>query len=233
MSYDERSRLHLWTPAWRAVVFILSAMSIWCLLADFYHLCPMRTFVIYVLAPATVLLIALALTDRAAGDGRLWRAVVVGSIAGLLAAFAYDLFRIPFVVAAADRVGPDWLRLPLFKVFPRFGAMVLGHPFAADQAESQFTLSEHLVGWAYHFSNGLTFGVMYLALIGDGSRRSWLWAVVVAVGLEVAMLLTPYTGFFNIGLTAKFVVATVLAHLIFGIVLGRYVKQTMARMPSS
>jgi uncharacterized MnhB-related membrane protein len=230
MGRDGQHRLHLWTPAWRAVVFILSAMSIWCLLADFYHLCPMRTFVIYALAPATAVLVVLAVIDRVAGDGRLWRAVVVGSVAGLLAAFAYDLFRAPFVVAAADKIGPDWLRLPLFKVFPRFGAMVLGHPFSADQSESQFTLTEHLVGWSYHFSNGLTFGVMYLALIGDAGRRSWLWAVAVAVGLEAAMLFTPYTGYFHIALTTKFVVATLLAHLIFGVVLGLYVKRAMARI---
>jgi hypothetical protein len=35
--------------------------------------------------------------------------------AGFLAACAYDLFRIPFVVAAIDKIGPEWLRLPLFR----------------------------------------------------------------------------------------------------------------------
>ncbi len=32
-----------------------------------------------------------------------------------------------------------------------------------------------LIGWAYHFSNGLTFGVMYTAMIGEGTRRHWGW----------------------------------------------------------
>jgi len=123
-------------------------------------------------------------------------------------------------VAAADRVGPAWLRLPLFKVFPRFGAMILGQSFTPTQTDSQFSLTAHVVGWTYHFSNGLTFGVMYLAMLGDTARKNWGWAVLMAVGLEVAMLVTPYTNFFGIGLTTKFVVATIAAHLIFGIVLG-------------
>lgn len=210
------------------VVFLLSATSIWCLLAEFYGLCSMRTFTIWILIPATVLLVVMAVVDRLGGDRRLWRAVWIGAVGGLLAAVVYDLFRIPFVVAAADRIGPLWLRLPLFKVFPRFGAMILGEPYTADTTASQFTLLAHVVGWIYHFSNGITFGVMYLALVGDGHRRSWLWAIALAAGLELAMLFTPYTQFFGIGLTAKFVIVTLAAHIIFGIVLGLYVRHRSA-----
>jgi hypothetical protein len=225
-----------WSPAARLVVFLLSATSIWCLLAEFYGLCPMRLFAIAILLPATVALIGLAAIDRFRG-GTIWRGVAIGAAAGFLAACAYDLFRLPFVVAAADRLGPEWLRLPLFKVFPRFGALLLGEPFDAATPESQFSLSAHLVGWLYHFSNGITFGVMYLALVGDTARRSWLWAVVFATGLELAMLLTPYTGFFAIGLTARFVVVTMAAHAIFGVVLGlsaRWIDQRWrARVPAA
>src|SRR5438874_3622959 len=118
-----------WTPAGRAIVFFLSGTSIWCLLAEFYGLCSMRAFTLWILIPATILLIAMAFFDLLKGDRRLWRAVLVGSIGGLLAAFAYDVFRLPFVIAAVDHVGPAWARLPLFKVFPRFGALILGQPF--------------------------------------------------------------------------------------------------------
>ncbi len=139
-----------WTPAGRAIVFFLSATSIWCLLAEFYHLCSMRLFTLWVLIPSSILLIVMAVVDRLRGDRRLWRAVLMGAMGGLLAAVAYDLFRIPFVVAAIDRVGPGWLRLPLFKVFPRFGAMILGHSYTQTQTDSQFLLIDHVVGWIYH-----------------------------------------------------------------------------------
>ena len=206
------------------MVFALSATSIWSLLVDFYGLCPMRAFTLCVLLPCTALLGGMAVADRVAGDGRLWRAVVTGAAGGLLAAVAYDLFRLPFVVAAADQIGPAWLRLPLFKVFPRFGAMILGRPYTQAQTDSQFPLLTHVVGWAYHLGNGASFGVMYLAVLGDAGRRSWGWAAVMAAGLELALLFTPYTSFFGIAPTWRFVVVTLLAHLVFGVVLGLYAR---------
>lgn len=213
-----------WTPTGRAIVFVLSATSIWSLLAEFYKLCSMRTFTFSILIPSMLILLTMAVVDRTMGDGKLWRAMWIGAIGGLLAAIAYDIYRLPFVIAAIDKIGPTWLRLPLYKVFPRFGALILNQPFAATTTDSQFPLATHVVGWSYHFSNGITFGVMYLALIGDAARRSWLWAVALAVVLEVAMLLTPYTSFFGIALTTKFVVATLTAHLIFGTTFGLYAR---------
>ena len=218
-----------WTLPGRAVVFVLSASSIWCLLAEFYGLCSMRTFTLAILIPATIALLVIALVDRSRGDGRLWRAVLIGACGGFLAACAYDMFRLPWVVGAVDKVGPAWLRLPLFKVFPRFGAMILGLPFTPQQTDSQFPLMAHIVGWVYHLSNGITFGVMYMALIGDATKRSWLWGIVLAAGLELAMLFTPYTGFFGIGLTALFVIVTLAAHTIFGVVLGLYARWSALR----
>jgi hypothetical protein len=227
------STIRGWTLPARVVVFLLAATSIWCLLADFYGLCPMRTFTLAILMPATVALIGLAVWDRLRGAGLLWRGVVIGAVAGLVAAIAYDVFRLPFVVAAADGIGPEWLRLPLFKVFPRFGAMILGQPFDTATADSQFSLAAHLLGWTYHFSNGITFGVMYMALVGDASRRSWLWAVLFATGLELAMLLTPYTGYFGIYMDARFVIATFAAHAIFGVAMGLAAKWLAGLWPVS
>jgi hypothetical protein len=222
-----KSRLPLlgWSVPARVVVFLLSATSIWCLLSEFYGLCTMRWFTLAILIPASAALVALAVADRMRGPGLLWRGVVIGAVGGLVAACAYDVFRIPFVVAAIDQVGPEWLRLPLFKVFPRFGAMILGQPFTSAMTDSQFTLTAHLVGWIYHISNGITFGVMYMALVGEASRRSWLWAVLFATGLELAMLVTPYTSFFGIHMTTRFVIVTFTAHAIFGVVLGVVARQ--------
>src|SRR3954466_14692150 len=81
-----------WTPAGRFVVFFLSATSIWCLLAEFYGLCSMQAFPLYVLIPSTVLLIVMAVLDFVKGDRRLARACAIGAAGGLLAAVAYDLF---------------------------------------------------------------------------------------------------------------------------------------------
>jgi hypothetical protein len=193
-------------------------------MAEFYHICSMRTFTIAVLIPATILLIGIALIDRARGDGRLWRAVCIGAIGGFAAACSYDIFRIPWVIGFAHHTGPMWLRLPLFKVFPIFGQMILG-----QDIEQPPTLAAHVLGWIYHFSNGVTFGVMYMALIGDARRRTWLWAIALAVGIEIGMLVTPYASLFAIKMTALFVAVTLLAHMIFGIVLGLLARRMSRR----
>jgi hypothetical protein len=205
-----------WSPLYRLTVFILAATSIWSLLIEFTGWWSMRGFTLFIALPSFAALCGLALVDRTIGTERLWRAALVGGAAGLLAAIAYDVFRLPFVYADALGIQQVVPALNLFKVFPRFGAMILGQPLE----QPVYSATAQIVGWAYHFSNGLTFGIMYVALIGDAAKHHWAWGVVFAVGLELAMLLTPYPAFFEIPLTAKFVVVTLLAHLVFGVVMG-------------
>lgn len=214
-----------WDTRGRTAVFVLAASSIACLLADFYGLCPMNLFTAFIFVPALLLLAAFAILDRRRGDGQLWRAVCVGLVGGLIAAVAYDIFRLPFVFAkewGIDAIVPP---MKLFKVFPRFGAMVLGQPIE-QPAYSGVT---HIIGWIYHFSNGATFGVMYLTLVGDARKHHWLWAVLFAVVLELGMLLTPYPRAFNISVNTSFIVVTLAAHAIFGIGLGLTVRWLWVR----
>ena len=218
------SKVHqreFWSPPFRLLVFLLAGTSIWCLLAQFYGLCSMRTFTLFISLPALLMLLALAFADRANGTQRLWRGVAIGSVAGLIAAIAYDVFRVPFVFANTLGLAQVVPQLRLFKVFPRFGAMILGQPL--DQ--TTYSLAAHLTGWTYHFSNGLTFGIMYLAMIGDANKRHWGWAVLLAAGLELGMLFTPYPTLFGIHTTAQFVSVTLAAHIVFGVVLGLLVRR--------
>jgi hypothetical protein len=185
----------------------------------------MRTFTLFIFAPAMVILLGFAVFDRVQGDGTLWRAVLIGFTGGLLAAVAYDIFRLPFVFANEWGIASIVPPMNLFKVFPRFGAMVLGQPIE----QSHYSLTTQIVGWIYHFSNGATFGVMYIAIIGNPMRRQWLWAVVMALALELGMLLTPYPQVFNIPVNPRFVVVTVAAHAIFGVALGLTVRALARR----
>lgn len=226
-----------WTPSGRALVFVLAASSIWCLLSEMYGLCDMRTFFYVVLLPATVALYAIAVLDRLRGDRRLWRAVVIGSLAGLVGAIVYDVFRLPFVFSDAWGMGRFGIpQMPLFKVFPRFGALILGEPLE----QSSYSAAAHWLGWAYHFSNGATFGVMFAAMyagareaIGAAKRRfdlkPVLWAMLMAVGIEICLLLSPYGTFFNIPINQRFIIVTVAAHVLFGIGLGIYFAWHAAR----
>jgi hypothetical protein len=149
--------------------------------------------------------------------------------AGLIAALAYDVFRLPFVFAREWGLDPILPALNLFKVFPRFGAMILGQPIE----QTHFSTAAHLLGWLYHFSNGATFGVMYLAMVGPARWRAWGWAVLFALGLELGMLFTPYPKVFGIPLTAQFVAVTVAAHAVFGVALGLAARGLSAKFASA
>ena len=218
---------HSWTPLGRGIVFVLAASSIWCLLAEFYGLCSMQTFTLFVSIPALILLSIIALLDRRRGDGRLFRMLLMSGSAGLAAAVAYDIFRLPFVFSKDLGLQNIVPFLPLYKVFPRFGAMILGEPIE----QNSYSIAAQITGWTYHFSNGLTFGMMYAAMIGSATRRNWIWAVAMAVGLELGMLFTPYPQFFGIKIAATFIAVTLIAHLVFGTALGLVFRQLSTASP--
>lgn len=201
-------------PSTRIIVFLLASTSIAALLGEMYRLWPMRLFTLAVFLPACAVLIALALYDLWSGDGRACRMILIGAVAGFLAAISYDIFRVPFVFSKSWGLTSVIPPLPLFKVFPQFGAMILG------QSDST-SLAAAMIGWLYHFSNGTTFGVMYAAMVNGEWRRRWWVAIVFAVGLEIAMILTPYPATFGIRVTTLFVAVTLAAHGIFGVVMGR------------
>jgi len=201
-------------PVPRILVFLLASASIASLLGELYRSWSMQSFTLAVFLPACGLLVAMALYDRWRGDGRLCRITFIGALAGFSAAVAYDVFRLPFVFSRSLGLDHFIPPLPLFKVFPRFGEMIL-HTTDVNW------LANNLVGWSYHFSNGVTFGIMYAALVNGQWRPRWGVAILFAVGLELAMLFTPYPAAFAIRLTANFVLVTLAAHLIFGVTMGR------------
>jgi hypothetical protein len=209
-----------WRTWSRCLVFVLASTSLGCLMAQFYGLCSMRLFAGAVFLPASLALLGLAGYDLFKGDGRLGWCVLTGLGAGLLAAVAYDVFRLPFVFSRQWGLSALVPALDLFKVFPGFGAMLLGQPVE----QPRYSTTTSLLGWAYHFSNGATIGLMYVALIGDPRRRHWAWAILLATALELGMILTPYPRVFGITVTPRFVFVTMAAHAIFGVCLGWAVK---------
>ncbi len=210
------SQRNLWTPLWRAIVFALAATSIACLLTEFYGLCPMRQFTFYIFVPALVVLGIITAVDGARGGRQLFRAVMIGTVAGFAATVSYDIFRLPFVFARELKITSVVPFMNLFKVFPRFGAMILGQPIE----QPVYSLAAQLTGWGYHFSNGITFGIMFVAMVGFVTKRNWGWAIAMAAGLELGMLFTPYPGVFGIPVTTRFVIVTLTAHAIFGLAMG-------------
>ena len=207
-----RPRLPLRLPL-RALVFTLAFLSFACLLGQFFGLWSMHVFGCRVLPPAAALLAISAWRARgeAAGTGSAHTWIVQGALGGVVAAVAYDLYRLPFVLTGT----------PLFQVFPRFGRLLLGG--------SGPPWLVHALGWTYHFSNGAALGIMFLALAATARRRVLFWgAVAWALFIEAMLLLTPYTRFFGLQLNARYLFLTISAHLVFGLVLGAWCRQRIA-----
>src|SRR5437868_380911 len=120
----------------RPAVFALALLSFACLPGQFYGAWTMHWFGCWVLPPAPALLAFIAFRHRSGkvGLNSPWNWIVQGALGGVVAAVADDLYRLPFVLNGA----------PLFKVFPRFGELLLG------QAEPRWLVQA--LGWTYHFS---------------------------------------------------------------------------------
>jgi hypothetical protein len=203
----------------RGVVFLLASLSFACLLGEFAGVWSMHWFGCWVLPPATVALGVIAWRDKGS-QGRatptIWgprQWIVEGAIGGLVAAVAYDFYRLPFVLAGT----------PLFKVFGQFGKLLLGGAGPPWLVQ--------LVGWTYHFSNGAALGIMFLAMMVRFTPRRLFWgAVLWALVVELILLQTPYARYFGLSLNAWFIFLTASAHLIFGIVLGLWLRR---RIPAA
>ena len=150
------------------------------------------------MSPQIVGLGALALWARAKGQDDILRRLASGLWAGGLATLAYDLARVPVACAG----------IPVFQAVSYFGTVLVGLEKPTPWSEA--------VGWAYHLSNGLSFGLMYRALVrrpGPVSAVSW------GVALELIMLVTPYAEVFGYRREAAFLTSSLGAHAVYGVVL--------------
>ena len=194
----------------RAYVFLLASASFVVLLGAFYGHWMMSEAVLYGVLPSIGLLILVAAGDR--GDrprdpARPSTWVVEGALGGLVAAIAYDLFRLPFVLNG----------YPLFDVMPKFAVMIFGESAPREQLL--------LAGWAYHFLNGMALGVMLLALWpAKWIRWIILGGIVWALAVEAILLASPYAEKLGLEMNQTFIILTASAHLVFGIVLGVWLR---------
>jgi uncharacterized membrane protein len=200
----------------RLITWLLASLSFACLLGEFYGAWRMKPFACYVLIPATIALIVMAVRfRRSPGKNKreLSTLIVEGALGGLCAAVVYDLYRLPFVLHG----------FPLFKVFPEFGKMLLG--------ASEPNWLVQLLGWTYHFSNGAALGIMFTMMCGTARRRVLFWgAAAWALTIEAILLMTPYRDFFKIAMPFEtFLVLTATAHFIFGITLGAWCRRRLPR----
>jgi hypothetical protein len=192
------------SPREIALGVVLAGTSGFALLAYAFGGVPMTYTITIVGLPAFALLGAIILLRR-----RLyWRLhlladwLIRGAIWGLAATVCYDVVRPLFVWALRFSFEP-------FASIHAFGYFITGLPVTDPRALA--------AGWAYHFWNGISFGMMLAVVRPFGGPIAGL---VWGLGLQAFMTVT-YPEVFQLRLdTPGFLPTSIFGHAVWGLVLG-------------
>lgn len=157
-----------------------------------------------VVVPATLLFggLVFASLRRYPELDRFAERTVAGIAFGLLATIAYDLVRPVLVTIFQFHANP-------YKAMPLFGSRITGRPTDDGIAV--------LVGWLYHFWNGISFAVMFTLV---RPRGGWFIGLLWGLGLQIFTILV-YPSFLEARLDdVGFMVTGLVGHSIWGAVLG-------------
>lgn len=187
----------------RAVLFACAATSIGALLAKVWGVGSMQGFALQITLPATLLMVVLGTWCWWGGQRRIAEDLLLGALGGLIGTLAYDVARLPFHLAG----------LRVFAPISAYGVWL-----AEASASSRYTDS---LGLVYHFSNGLSFGIMY-ALAARG--RHWFLAVLWACAIETLALVSPFGVVFALTGNVPAILIAYWGHVAYGVPLGLMVQ---------
>lgn len=186
------------------LIAILALLNVAPLLAWVSGLGSFADWFRFLTLPALVGVITIAvIAHRVDAFERLRLAIVMGSVGGLLGTVAYDVVRVPFVLFGRQVLAP----------IESYGVLLLD-----AEASSGAT---GFAGWAYHFANGVCFGIAFAAV---ALGRSKWWAVGWSLVLETATVVTAFAVYYN--LTGKWDVIAIAyaAHIPYGLALGWFTE---------
>jgi len=179
----------------------------------------LHDFALYLILPAVALLILLYFISRARGDQRNSSAILYGGIAGLVATVALEAVRYP-----AFRLG----------FMPGNMPELMGVLLLDRFAEGPSTAST-LAGYAYHFWNGASFGIIFAVLAG--ARRPVWWSLVYALAIGFGFMVSPVVeslgiGWFGVEFGPAFAATVIGAHIAWGLAFGYLLRTLAVRDPS-
>jgi hypothetical protein len=189
-------------PTLTIIVVLCSLTSVGAFLLEAFGLVGMPFTISFVSLPALLVTLVVAVWAGRLGRQHFLRRLYIGLVAGLIATLAYDAIRAAIMLAYPGDFNP-------FRSHPNFGALILD--------TSPETTAAHLAGWAYHFWNGISFGIIFVMLAG-GAR--FYYALIWALALETATI-TIYPNVFDVSRSDwAFVSVSFLGHAVYGLTLG-------------
>lgn len=163
------------------------------------------------LLPSIVLLGIVVIAVTAGGYGKLRKQIYIGLLAGILATLGLEVVReIGFRLGGMPGEMPQLM-----------GVLML------DRFAMGPNWLSNLVGWAYHFWNGASFGLIYSLLLGRPPAWSGIvFALLIGVGLMISPVVVAMgVGIFGSQFGIGFPITVILAHIAFGSILGNFVAR--------
>ena len=179
-----------WLLSFTGIVSLLTHLPGWVGMSVWGHV------VLPMIIVTMLMLVGWAAKDH---DEKFLRCVFLGTLGGMLGTVGYDVFRIPF----------HYLGLNLMSPICAYGIWLAGAEVS--------TYWTDLIGFAYHISNGITFGWIYALL---AHRRSMWWALGWGLALETLAIVSTFGAVFGLQQYSNAVLLAYIAHLFYGWPLG-------------
>jgi len=213
------------------LIIILSGASASLLLLPPLGIISYVTFRDIAIIPSVVIIFTIGILVRSKYP-RLTSRLFVGMAAGAIASFGLEAIRIPAYMFT------KWI--PMDSMISLPGLLLTEKITALSQVKQVIMqsgvqmnlyhapLDAFIAGGLWHFWNGATFGIIYALLIGKGK---WWYGMIWAVIIELTMMIAPYLimmkGPFGIQHMDGYniFVVTLIAHLVFGAMLGVIVQK--------
>lgn len=213
------------------IVIILSGASASLLLLPPLGIIPYATFRDVAIIPSIIIIFAIGILSRSKFP-RLSSRLFKGMAARTVASFALEAIRIPGYMFAKWIPMDSMISLPGLFLTEKITALSEVKQVVMQSSVPMnlyhAPMDAFLAGGLWHFWNGATFGVIYALLIGKGR---WWYGMIWALVIEITMMLAPYLiamkGPFGIEHMDGYniFVITLIAHLLFGAVLGLLVQK--------
>jgi hypothetical protein len=168
------------------------------------------------LLPSIVVLIVVIFITIGLGHRVLARRMIAGLAAGTIATLGLEVVR-----TTSFHLGGMPGDLPRLLGVLMTDRFMLGPSRLSD-----------VLGYSYHFWNGACFGLIFAVIFG---RRSLWWSSIYGLVIGVGFLASPAVRAMGVGFLAlqkpSMIVTVVLAHVVYGLILGSLLPRWLPREP--
>ncbi len=181
------------------VAWIACFGSIWTMLGHTAGIAPFWVLGWALLAPSLAIVAGAWWLAARRGHTELALAMRIGVWGGVWGTVGYDLVRIPLHLLGMNPFAP-----------------IRSYGLYLANAPSATTLTDWL-GALYHFSNGITFGILYVLIMRG--RNLW-WGVLWGLVLEALAIVLPFGEVYGVRHAPMVMFVAFFAHVYYGLPLG-------------